>query len=214
MAHLSTQLGLESNSKLQPLTLTTLSGDPKPHPPKTRVFSDFQFRLGGRIPSSPCVRTPPSPPLRSVQTGKEPACSPRACAPPPNLSPFPSAAGRRRVPETPHEAGAGREKEEEVRAATLADAACIPPTGNAVVKKTKKTTTWRCWKSVTGWGAETLSRCSTSRWDIQRIREQRMFQRLQQRMNRKKVVTEAEPELSSFYPDTEDGRSAPPRFFL
>ncbi|XP_017291981.1 male-specific lethal 1 homolog isoform X2 [Kryptolebias marmoratus] len=42
------------------------------------------------------------------------------------------------------------------------------------------------------------------RWDIQRIREQRMFQRLQQRMNRKKVVQESEPELSSFYPDTED----------
>ncbi|XP_028286892.1 male-specific lethal 1 homolog isoform X2 [Parambassis ranga] len=42
------------------------------------------------------------------------------------------------------------------------------------------------------------------RWDIQRIREQRMFQRLHQRMNRKKVVQETEPELSSFYPDTED----------
>ncbi|XP_038139381.1 male-specific lethal 1 homolog isoform X2 [Cyprinodon tularosa] len=42
------------------------------------------------------------------------------------------------------------------------------------------------------------------RWDIQRIREQRMFQRLQQRMNRKKIVQETEPELSSFYPDTED----------
>ncbi|XP_076008180.1 male-specific lethal 1 homolog isoform X2 [Genypterus blacodes] len=42
------------------------------------------------------------------------------------------------------------------------------------------------------------------RWDIQRIREQRMFQRLQQRMNRKKVVLETEPEVSSFYPDTED----------
>ncbi|XP_029383631.1 male-specific lethal 1 homolog isoform X1 [Echeneis naucrates] len=42
------------------------------------------------------------------------------------------------------------------------------------------------------------------RWDIQRIREQRMFQRLQQRMNRKKVVQETEPELSSFYPDIED----------
>uniref|UniRef100_A0A8C4NYX1 MSL complex subunit 1b n=1 Tax=Dicentrarchus labrax TaxID=13489 RepID=A0A8C4NYX1_DICLA len=39
---------------------------------------------------------------------------------------------------------------------------------------------------------------------ISRIREQRMFQRLQQRMNRKKVVPETEPELSSFYPDTED----------
>lgn len=35
-----------------------------------------------------------------------------------------------------------------------------------------------------------------------------MFQRLQQRMNRKKVVPETEPELSSFYPDTEDGTSA------
>ncbi|XP_019964020.1 male-specific lethal 1 homolog isoform X2 [Paralichthys olivaceus] len=42
------------------------------------------------------------------------------------------------------------------------------------------------------------------RWDIQRIREQRMFQRLQQRMNRKKIVQETEPEVSSFYPDTED----------
>ncbi|XP_008312681.1 male-specific lethal 1 homolog isoform X2 [Cynoglossus semilaevis] len=42
------------------------------------------------------------------------------------------------------------------------------------------------------------------RWDIQRIREQRMFQRLQQRMNRKKVVQETEPDISSFYPDTED----------
>ncbi|XP_029933516.1 male-specific lethal 1 homolog [Myripristis murdjan] len=45
------------------------------------------------------------------------------------------------------------------------------------------------------------------RWDIQRIREQRMFQRLQQRMNKKKVVQEVEPELSSFYPDTEDVES-------
>lgn len=51
-------------------------------------------------------------------------------------------------------------------------------------------------------------RLHLSRWDIQRIREQRMFQRLQQRMNRKKIVPETEPELSSFYPDTEDGASA------
>lgn len=36
-----------------------------------------------------------------------------------------------------------------------------------------------------------------------------MFQRLQQRMNRKKVITEAEPELASFYPDTEDGWCTP-----
>lgn len=50
------------------------------------------------------------------------------------------------------------------------------------------------------------------RWDIQRIREQRMFQRLQQRMNKKKVrEPESEPELSSLYPDTEDGES--PRQF-
>jgi male-specific lethal 1 len=45
------------------------------------------------------------------------------------------------------------------------------------------------------------------RWDIQRIREQRMFQRLQQRMNKKKVVQEVEPEISSFYPDCEDVES-------
>uniref|UniRef100_A0AAY4CZH8 PEHE domain-containing protein n=1 Tax=Denticeps clupeoides TaxID=299321 RepID=A0AAY4CZH8_9TELE len=42
------------------------------------------------------------------------------------------------------------------------------------------------------------------RWDIQRIREQRIFQRLQQRMNKKKVVQEVEPELLSFYPRPED----------
>lgn len=45
------------------------------------------------------------------------------------------------------------------------------------------------------------------RWDIQRIREQRMFQRLQLRMNRKKVVTDNEPDIASFYPDTEDVES-------
>ncbi|XP_016127421.1 male-specific lethal 1-like 1, partial [Sinocyclocheilus grahami] len=45
------------------------------------------------------------------------------------------------------------------------------------------------------------------RWDIQRIREQRMFQRLQQRMNRRKVIQESEPELLSFYPDSEDVES-------
>lgn len=49
---------------------------------------------------------------------------------------------------------------------------------------------------------------SVSRWDIQRIREQRMFHRLQQRMNKKKIIQETEPELSSFYPDTEDGACA------
>ncbi|XP_056306744.1 male-specific lethal 1-like 1 [Danio aesculapii] len=42
------------------------------------------------------------------------------------------------------------------------------------------------------------------RWDIQRIREQRTFQRLQQRMNRRKVIQESEPELLSFYPEPED----------
>ena len=35
-----------------------------------------------------------------------------------------------------------------------------------------------------------------------------MFRRLQQRMNKKKVrEPEGEPELSSFYPDSEDGMS-------
>ncbi|XP_067285423.1 male-specific lethal 1 homolog [Pseudorasbora parva] len=42
------------------------------------------------------------------------------------------------------------------------------------------------------------------RWDIQRIREQRMLQRLQQRMEKKKTnVPESEPEVSSFHPDLE-----------
>lgn len=45
------------------------------------------------------------------------------------------------------------------------------------------------------------------RWDIQRIREQRMFQRLQQRMNKQKVNLESEPELLSFYPEAEDVES-------
>ncbi|XP_069041672.1 male-specific lethal 1-like 1 isoform X2 [Lepisosteus oculatus] len=45
------------------------------------------------------------------------------------------------------------------------------------------------------------------RWDIQRIREQRMFQRLQQRMYKKKGIQESEPEVSSFYPDTDDVES-------
>lgn len=34
-----------------------------------------------------------------------------------------------------------------------------------------------------------------------------MFQRLQQRMNKQKVIQESEPELLSFYPETEDGMS-------
>ncbi|XP_034762761.2 male-specific lethal 1 homolog isoform X2 [Acipenser ruthenus] len=45
------------------------------------------------------------------------------------------------------------------------------------------------------------------RWDIQRIREQRMFQRLQQRMYKKKGIQESEPEVSSFYPETDDVES-------
>ncbi|KAJ8264681.1 hypothetical protein GJAV_G00152460 [Gymnothorax javanicus] len=45
------------------------------------------------------------------------------------------------------------------------------------------------------------------RWDIQRIREQRMFQRLQQRMNKKKGIQESEPEVLSFYPDSDDVES-------
>lgn len=45
------------------------------------------------------------------------------------------------------------------------------------------------------------------RWDIQRIREQRMFQRLQQRMNKRKMNQESEPEVVSFYPNPEDVES-------
>uniref|UniRef100_A0AAY4DEW5 PEHE domain-containing protein n=1 Tax=Denticeps clupeoides TaxID=299321 RepID=A0AAY4DEW5_9TELE len=47
------------------------------------------------------------------------------------------------------------------------------------------------------------------RWDIQRIREQRMLQRLQQRMEKKSSssVQESEPELCSFYPEAEDVES-------
>ncbi|KAK1159050.1 hypothetical protein AOXY_G22932 [Acipenser oxyrinchus oxyrinchus] len=45
------------------------------------------------------------------------------------------------------------------------------------------------------------------RWDIQRIREQRMFQRLQQRMFKKKGIQESEPEVSSFFPETDDVES-------
>ncbi|MBN3282279.1 MSL1 protein, partial [Polyodon spathula] len=45
------------------------------------------------------------------------------------------------------------------------------------------------------------------RWDIQRIREQRMFQRLQQRMYKKKGIQESEPEVSSFYPETDEVES-------
>lgn len=45
------------------------------------------------------------------------------------------------------------------------------------------------------------------RWDIQRIREQRMFQRLQQRMNKQKVIQDCDPELLSFYPEAEDVES-------
>lgn len=58
------------------------------------------------------------------------------------------------------------------------------------------------------WFPFTSFKCPSSfRWDIQRIREQRMFQRLQQRMNKQKVIQESEPELLSFYPETEDGMS-------
>lgn len=32
-----------------------------------------------------------------------------------------------------------------------------------------------------------------------------MFQRLQERMNKQKVIQESEPELLSFYPEPEDG---------
>lgn len=82
-------------------------------------------------------------------------------------------------------------------------------------RKRLQTSPRRSNRNATSWvgfvgGSKLSSSCFwILRWDIQRIREQRMFQRLQQRMNRKKVITEAEPELSSFYPDTEDGSCTP-----
>lgn len=45
-----------------------------------------------------------------------------------------------------------------------------------------------------------------SRWDIQRIREQRILQRLQLRMYKKKGIQESEPEVTSFFPEPDDGK--------
>ncbi|KAM6957794.1 male-specific lethal 1-like 1 [Aplochiton taeniatus] len=42
------------------------------------------------------------------------------------------------------------------------------------------------------------------RWDIQRVREQRMFHRLQQRNNRRKGLQDSQPEVLSFYPELEN----------
>lgn len=53
------------------------------------------------------------------------------------------------------------------------------------------------------------------RWDIQRIREQRMLQRLQQRMEKRKLnIQESEPEIASFYPDADDVESVVITSFL
>eukprot|EP00062_Callorhinchus_milii_P025779 gi/632987139/ref/XP_007910626.1/ PREDICTED: male-specific lethal 1 homolog isoform X1 [Callorhinchus milii] len=45
------------------------------------------------------------------------------------------------------------------------------------------------------------------RWDIQRIREQRLLQRLQLRMYKKKGIQESEPEILSFFPESDDVES-------
>ncbi|XP_015682406.2 male-specific lethal 1 homolog [Protobothrops mucrosquamatus] len=45
------------------------------------------------------------------------------------------------------------------------------------------------------------------RWDIQRIREQRILQRLQLRMYKKKGIQESEPEVASFFPESDDVES-------
>ncbi|NWH57202.1 MSL1 protein, partial [Geococcyx californianus] len=45
------------------------------------------------------------------------------------------------------------------------------------------------------------------RWDIQRIREQRILQRLQLRMYRRKGIQESEPEVTSFFPEPDDVES-------
>ncbi|NXG40357.1 MSL1 protein, partial [Dromaius novaehollandiae] len=46
------------------------------------------------------------------------------------------------------------------------------------------------------------------RWDIQRIREQRILQRLQLRMYKRKGIQESEPEVTSFFPEPDDGECA------
>lgn len=46
-----------------------------------------------------------------------------------------------------------------------------------------------------------------SRWDIQRIREQRILQRLQLRMYKRKGIQESEPEVTSFFPEPDDGEA-------
>lgn len=46
-----------------------------------------------------------------------------------------------------------------------------------------------------------------SRWDIQRIREQRILQRLQLRMYKRKGIQESEPEVTSFFPEPDDGET-------
>ncbi|XP_075027705.1 male-specific lethal 1 homolog isoform X2 [Calonectris borealis] len=48
------------------------------------------------------------------------------------------------------------------------------------------------------------------RWDIQRIREQRILQRLQLRMYKRKGIQESEPEVTSFFPEPDDGTSSCP----
>lgn len=45
------------------------------------------------------------------------------------------------------------------------------------------------------------------RWDIQRIREQRILQRLQLRMYKKKGNQESEPEVTSFFPEPDEVQS-------
>uniref|UniRef100_A0A8C0G396 PEHE domain-containing protein n=1 Tax=Chelonoidis abingdonii TaxID=106734 RepID=A0A8C0G396_CHEAB len=45
------------------------------------------------------------------------------------------------------------------------------------------------------------------RWDIQRIREQRILQQLQLRMYKKKGIQESEPEVTSFFPEPDDVES-------
>lgn len=49
--------------------------------------------------------------------------------------------------------------------------------------------------------------CPSSRWDIQRIREQRILQRLQLRMYKRKGIQESEPEVTSFFPEPDDGEA-------
>lgn len=66
---------------------------------------------------------------------------------------------------------------------------------------------WCLWGSGTAPWLLTFPAILFSRWDIQRIREQRILQRLQLRMYKRKGIQESEPEVTSFFPEPDDGEA-------